>query len=130
VKLQEGVQQTHREALVARLRARRERRDVVWFDDVGLADQLLSWPHAYRLSSSAELLAPLARRPDLLQTLTVYLEHDCSVPATAAALYLHPNSVRYRLSTIERLLGRSLSSIDTVLDITLAMRIEAVAGGA
>jgi sugar diacid utilization regulator len=127
VTLREGVQQTQREAMVARLRARREGAEVVWFDDVGLADQLLSWPQAYRLSSAGELLAPLVERPDLLHTLTVYLEHDCSVPATASALFLHTNSIRYRLSTIERLLGRSLSSIDTVLDLTLAMRIKAVA---
>lgn len=129
VPLEDGIHQTHREALIARLRARRERSGSVWFDDIGLADQLLSYLPADRLQSAAEVLGPLReQRPDLLQTLEAYLERDCSVLATAAALHLHANSVRYRLSVIERVLGRSLASLDTLLELTLAMRIEAVAG--
>jgi purine catabolism regulator len=129
VPLEEGIHQTHREALIARLRARRERSESVWFDDIGLADQLLSYLPADRLQSAADLLAPLREeRPDLLETLGAYLERDCNVLTTAAALHLHANSVRYRLSVIERVLGRSLASLDTLLELTLAMRIEAVAG--
>lgn len=127
VPLQDGIQQTHREALIARLRARREGSGCVWFDDIGLADELLTYLPTDRLRSAAQLLGPLREeRPDLMQTLRTYLDRDCSVLATAAALHLHANSVRYRLSVIERMLGRSLSSLDTLLELTLAMRIEAV----
>jgi hypothetical protein len=128
VPLQDGTQQTHREALIARVRARREGSGPVWFDDIGQADQLLSYLPADRLRSAAELLGPLRdERPDLLQTLGTYLDSDSSVLVTAAALHLNANPVRYRLSVIERMLGRSLASLDTLLELTLATRIEAVA---
>lgn len=42
----------------------------------------------------------------LLDTLSVYLEHASSLEATARMLFVHPNTVRYRLSRIAELTGR------------------------
>ncbi len=39
----------------------------------------------------------------LLDTLTTYLEQGSSLEATARALYVHPNTVRYRLRRVEEL---------------------------
>ena len=33
----------------------------------------------------------------LLETLAAYFEHGSSIEATARALFVHPNTVRYRL---------------------------------
>ena len=41
----------------------------------------------------------------LLDTLSVYLEHASSLEATARMLFVHPNTVRYRLSRISELTG-------------------------
>lgn len=41
----------------------------------------------------------------LLETLTVYLEHASSLEATARMLFVHPNTVRYRLNRITELTG-------------------------
>ncbi|PSK96720.1 PucR-like helix-turn-helix protein [Murinocardiopsis flavida] len=41
----------------------------------------------------------------LLDTLTVYLEHASSLEATARMLFVHPNTVRYRLSRVAELTG-------------------------
>ena len=41
----------------------------------------------------------------LLDTLSVYLEHASSLEATARMLFVHPNTVRYRLSRIAELTG-------------------------
>ncbi|MDS1268778.1 helix-turn-helix domain-containing protein [Lipingzhangella sp. LS1_29] len=41
----------------------------------------------------------------LLETLTVYLEHASSLEATARMLFVHPNTVRYRLGRIADLTG-------------------------
>jgi hypothetical protein len=116
-----------REAQIALLRGRRETRRVVSFEDIGLADLLLSYLPRERLTSASRVLAPLrADRPDLLETLKVYLAHDSNVVTSAKALNLHANSLRYRLSMIERILGRSLRSLDTLLELTLALRIDAI----
>jgi len=42
--------------------------------------------------------------------------------ACAHTLHLHPNSLRYRLAKIEKALGRSLRSPQTIADLYLALR--------
>jgi DNA-binding PucR family transcriptional regulator len=41
----------------------------------------------------------------LLETLRAYLDSDLDVARTADALYVHPNTVRYRLRRISELTG-------------------------
>ncbi len=52
-------------------------------------------------------LEPVLADPDLRQTLEVHLERRTSLEGTARALFVHPNTVRYRLRRIEALTGRS-----------------------
>lgn len=61
--------------------------------------------------AAAELIAlvypPLAAEPALLATASSYLEQSTSLEATARALFIHPNTVRYRLRRITELTGFS-----------------------
>ena len=59
---------------------------------------------------------------DLLRTLRVYLEEDRVQRRAAARLFVHVNTVVYRVHRIEQLLGRSLGDPATVFDLTLALR--------
>ena len=52
-----------------------------------------------------EVYAPLAAVPAVLDTVTTYLEQALSVEATARALFVHPNTVRYRLRRAADLAG-------------------------
>ncbi|MPZ27923.1 MAG: hypothetical protein GEV12_16300 [Micromonosporaceae bacterium] len=61
-------------------------------------------------------------RPELVETIRVYLRHGMSARATARALYLHPNTVQYRLKTLRRILGRPLSDAIGLADVILALR--------
>lgn len=45
----------------------------------------------------------------LLDTLSVYLEHASSLESTARMLFVHPNTVRYRLSRVAELTGQAPS---------------------
>ena len=47
---------------------------------------------------------------DLLETCASFLHHGCSVEATSRALYVHANTVRYRLKRINDVTGYSPSS--------------------
>jgi hypothetical protein len=47
----------------------------------------------------------LAGSPALLDTLTTYLEQRSSLEATARMLFVHPNTVRYRLRRVTELTG-------------------------
>jgi DNA-binding PucR family transcriptional regulator len=85
-----------------------------------------AWPEAPRPASSEELLPEraldgdaeasrvlvdsvyqplLAGGPALLDTLTAYLEQGSSLEATARLLFVHPNTVRYRLRRVTELTG-------------------------
>lgn len=74
-----------------------------------------------------EVLRPLldadARRPgDLVGTLRAFLDADGSVSAVARELFVHRNTVRYRLGQIERLTGTNLSSTRDRVQLWLALR--------
>ena len=54
------------------------------------------------------VVAPLdAAGGELLRTLAVYIEGGGALEACARALYVHPNTVRYRLRRIGEITGHS-----------------------
>jgi sugar diacid utilization regulator len=70
---------------------------------------LASHPEEVR-SFYEDTLAPIVRyddqyRTDLVQTLEAYLEHNCNMNATAAAIYAHRHTVAYRLERVKELSG-------------------------
>jgi purine catabolism regulator len=60
----------------------------------------------------------------LLETLSVYLETHCQISETAKRLFVHRNTVVYRIEKCEEILGRSLKDSETTLQIRLALRIK------
>ncbi len=52
-----------------------------------------------------EVYTPLAESRGLLETVTAYFAHGASMEATARALFVHPNTVRYRLKSAGDLTG-------------------------
>jgi purine catabolism regulator len=68
-----------------------------------------------------EFLAPLLANPPLYEALTEYFARDMDVAATAEAMHVHPNTLRYRLARVEKLLGRSLREPTTIADLVIAL---------
>ena len=64
---------------------------------------------------------------DLVETLQVYLDEGQVQRRTAARLFVHVNTIVYRLHRIEELLGRRLADPRTIFDLTLALRIRDLA---
>jgi len=63
-----------------------------------------------------------ARDPVLAQTLRAYLDSFGDVGAAAQQLHVHPNTVRYRVRGIEKLLATSLANPDVRLLLSLGLR--------
>jgi len=64
--------------------------------------------------------------PAVRAALVEYFARDQDVNAAAAALHVHPNTLRYRLGRVETLLGRSLKAPATIAELTLALSTRAV----
>jgi DNA-binding PucR family transcriptional regulator len=63
--------------------------------------------------------------PVLAETLQIYLDSFGDVAAAAAALQVHPNTVRYRVRRLEQALSTSLSDPDVRLLLSLSLRATA-----
>jgi DNA-binding PucR family transcriptional regulator len=88
---------------------------------------LASVPAPVLRSFSDRLLGPLQEYDDrhnaeLTSTLRSFLACDGSWSACASLMYVHVNTVRYRISRVEALTGRDLSALADRVDFFLALR--------
>jgi len=117
-----------RQARVACLAAAPDRPGVVRYEQESCAVLLASAPDAGRAFGLA-VLRPVLARPEadravLLETLRTWFAEKGSTSAAAARLYLHRNTVRYRLRRIEELTGEDLA--DPGASGRLLLALEAV----
>ncbi len=97
-------------------------------DERSLHDVLLaSAPGGVLSSFRARLLSPVLdydarHKAELLSTLRAFLACDGSWSACASRMYVHVNTVRYRISRVEELTGRDLSALPDRVDFFLALR--------
>jgi purine catabolism regulator len=95
-------------------------------DPLNLPRLLMSNPDLPLRQFGAEVLRPLtefdaANQGELVATLHAYLSADCSVATVTKRLFVHRNTVRYRLDQIERLTGRSLATTVDRVQLWLAL---------
>ncbi len=74
----------------------------------------------------AKVLAPLAKlrpatRQKLTETLRTWLLHQGRRDDIAAALFVHPQTVRYRMGQLRELYGDLLEDPETIRDLTIAL---------
>jgi PucR family transcriptional regulator, purine catabolism regulatory protein len=92
------------------------------FEDFELGLLLISEAPPERIQPKVEAWTALLRaRPMLWEAVVAYFDHDLDVVRTAHALHLHPNSLRYRLARVEKLLGRSLKQPSTITGLYIAI---------
>jgi len=101
--------------------------EVLHFDDLELTTWLMTHPETTAVRAKVErTLSELKRKPQLYETLRCYLDLDLDVIAAAKALNLHPNSLRYRLTKIEEIIGASLRKPATISNLYLAITLDSV----
>ncbi len=97
------------------------------FDDLGVDRLLVNMPDAEQVDFAETMLGLLIahdarHRTDLLPTLEVFLATR-NAALSARRLFVHYNTVKGRLRTIEEVLGPVLDDPDRCLGLALALRI-------
>jgi purine catabolism regulatory family protein/PucR-like helix-turn-helix protein len=100
--------------------------DAATIGSLGLLLSLL--PGEARQAFRAALLDPLIaydteHATELLRTLEVFLRCSGSWTKAADTMFVHVNSLRYRIRRIEELTGRDLSSLEDQAALLLALRL-------
>lgn len=114
--------------------ARRFQEDkVLFFPDLSVYRLLFQFEHNPALIAfQEEILGPLLAHdggPELLQTLEVYFEHNGSLTHASEALYIHRNTLSYRLDRISEISGLDLEKPETRLAVELALHIYRMLSG-
>jgi DNA-binding PucR family transcriptional regulator len=119
----------YREALdaadIARAKGIRDR--VVTLDEVLVEHVFRSTPCADRIL--AETMRPAieydrAHHGSFVTTLRTYLNSGLNLTRTAKALFVHPNTVEYRLRRVRALTGRDPRNPDDLLVLSLAIKFD------
>ncbi len=130
----EAMPRSYAEAQEALAVARRDGDDhrVRLFFDLGPTASFLFGLEVSRLRALADAgLSALAihdkeHNDTLLRTMRMYVQVDRDVREASSRLFIHPNTLRYRLRKAEALLGSSLDTTRVVADLYLAFRAEAM----
>jgi DNA-binding PucR family transcriptional regulator len=122
-----GFRRSHLEAVQAR-RVAMIRDDpahpVTGFDEPGLTvaallaldlDETRRWVR----DTLRDLAEDDEQRARLRDTLMVFFQHDSSYTAAAEALLMHKNSVKYRVASAEKLLGRRVADDRQAIELAV-----------
>ncbi|WP_051580936.1 PucR family transcriptional regulator [Pseudonocardia acaciae] len=122
-----------REAITAwRVATRRHDRGsgerVVRLDEVDFATWLLTRRDDAQVAARFERhFGALVKAADLTETVIRYLACDQDVKRTAELMFVHPNTVRYRLHKVEQLLGAPIASPRLIANLYLAFQDDVLA---
>ena len=109
------------------------RGSTTWFDHLGLHRLIALVPDTGELMAFAhDVLGDLAgtsqEAADLRVTLQVLLDTNFNVAEAARTQFFHYNTMRYRVSKLERLLGPVGSDPHLRLDVAVALRVLEITG--
>ncbi len=93
-----------------------------------LPERALAGDGHARRALSTELYQPLVAAGDLVDTLASFFEQNSSIEGTARALFVHPNTVRYRLRRIQDITGYSPTDARDAYALRLALTLGRLLG--
>lgn len=105
----------------------RGRARLVCADDL-LPERALAGDGLARRSLIEHIYEPLtAQSPELLETIWCYLDNGRSLEATARELFVHPNTVRYRLKKVSEIIGWNPSGAREAFIVQCALIVGSIA---
>ncbi|MGE5262654.1 MAG: helix-turn-helix domain-containing protein [Acidobacteriota bacterium] len=124
-----GLRDSYREARQALFMARRlAEPNPLYFGELNVYRLLFQLEYSPELVTFCnEIIGPLieydrAQGTDLVETLIAYFAHKGNLSQTAEALFVHRNTLLYRMERIKEISGLDLDNPETRLSIQLALR--------
>lgn len=95
---------------------------IVKFEDADVINWLLSSRSVEAFNVKAEQqFGELLEKTELVETLVAYFGSGMDAKTTAATMFLHPNSVRYRLRRVEEIIEAPLSSPAVIANLYVVL---------
>jgi purine catabolism regulator len=111
---------------------RLETMQLLYFPDLSIYRLLFQIEHNPELIAfQEEMLGPLLAQEnsrELIHTLETYFRHNSNVSQSAEALFIHRNTLNYRLERIAEMLNQDLEKPETRLALQLALYIHTMSG--
>jgi sugar diacid utilization regulator len=104
-------------------------KSTLYFKDTGMYSLFFLIQDQHELSKFCDAqLAPLTEydkmnNTDLCYTLEKYLQHNKNTGIAAEALFIHRNTMRYRLEKIQNILELDLDNLDQIVTISTALHV-------
>jgi len=103
------------------------RREVIHFDELGiyriLCDDPIKLQVFYQETVAEMINYDSGNGTEYYKTIEAYIANNCSNSDTAKAMYIHANTVRYRIEKIENLFGVDLTDHEIRLNVKIGMKI-------
>lgn len=99
------------------------KKQVLQFEQYKLPTLLADFAHTWQANA---LFAPVCQllekdeKHQLFKTMQHYFSSNCDLAHTAKTLFIHPNTLRYRLAKIEQITALSFNKIDEKMTLYLA----------
>ncbi|HZD09850.1 MAG TPA: helix-turn-helix domain-containing protein [Candidatus Binatia bacterium] len=118
-----GLAKSYTDAQVALSLGRRfnEEKRIYCLDELGMAAFVGISHEQTKVELAEHLLSPLIGEPELLHTLKIFFAEDCAVSAAANRLFIHRNTLGYRLDKVAHLTGLDPRHFDDAIQIRLAL---------
>lgn len=100
---------------------------IYFFEDYRLPVLLGSLADSWQADQLRAPLLKLAQedsKGSLLKTLRQYFLQDCDLHLCADTLFIHPNTLRYRLTRIEQITGLNFNKLDDKLMLYLGLNLD------
>lgn len=124
----QDIERSYRDARCATEILRRspsESRRLLHFEQMDIGAVIISEAGASRVQSRARPILSFLRNHELLaEAVETYFEEKMDVIRASERLFLHPNSLRYRLRRVEEVLGLSLKDPADITNLYIAMLSE------
>jgi len=105
-------------------------KNMVVYDQLGIYKILFDIRNREDISKMREETVDRIREYDrehsaeFYNTITTYLDSFCSVQETAKRLFVHYNTIRYRISKIKSVFGWDLFSMEDCINLAISLRID------